>query len=142
MATRAELVAEALSWVGTPFVHQGAAKGVGCDCVGLIKGVAQSCGLYRDAQLPPYLRVPDPKQMHQIMLAYLDPIPYAERALADILHFRFGDFEATHIGMIVCLDPYFMVHAWSRQGVNEVRQTRVDRFWNIAGCYRLRGLED
>ena len=32
------MLAEALSWVGTPYRHQGSTKGVGCDCLGLIRG--------------------------------------------------------------------------------------------------------
>ena len=34
-----EVLAEALGWVGTPYRHQGARKGVGCDCLGLVLGV-------------------------------------------------------------------------------------------------------
>ena len=30
---------EALTWVGTPYRHQGSRKGVGCDCLGLVLGV-------------------------------------------------------------------------------------------------------
>jgi NlpC/P60 family putative phage cell wall peptidase len=33
------IVAEAMEWVGTPYRHQGARKGVGCDCLGLVRGV-------------------------------------------------------------------------------------------------------
>lgn len=33
------VVAEALRWVGTPYRHQGARRGVGCDCLGLVRGV-------------------------------------------------------------------------------------------------------
>jgi NlpC/P60 family putative phage cell wall peptidase len=35
----ARIVAEALEWVGTPYRHQGSLKGVGCDCLGLVRGV-------------------------------------------------------------------------------------------------------
>ncbi len=37
--TRAAIVAEAWSWIGTPYRHQASLKGVGCDCLGLIRGV-------------------------------------------------------------------------------------------------------
>ncbi len=37
--TAARVVAEVLSWVGTPYRHQGRRKGVGCDCLGLLIGV-------------------------------------------------------------------------------------------------------
>lgn len=33
------IVAEAMSWLGTPYRHQGFRKGVGCDCLGLVRGV-------------------------------------------------------------------------------------------------------
>lgn len=34
----------ALTWVGTPFRWQGRVKGVGCDCKGLVAGVAKEAG--------------------------------------------------------------------------------------------------
>ncbi|WP_274424857.1 NlpC/P60 family protein [Chelativorans sp. YIM 93263] len=38
------VIAEALAWIGTPYRHQASRKGVGCDCLGLIRGVWR--GLY------------------------------------------------------------------------------------------------
>lgn len=38
-ATGAAILAEALTWLGTPYRHQGSRKGVGCDCLGLVRGV-------------------------------------------------------------------------------------------------------
>jgi NlpC/P60 family putative phage cell wall peptidase len=35
----AAVLSEAVSWVGTPYRHQGSRKGVGCDCLGLVRGV-------------------------------------------------------------------------------------------------------
>lgn len=37
--SRAAIVAEARSWIGTPYRHQASLKGAGCDCLGLIRGV-------------------------------------------------------------------------------------------------------
>ena len=36
---RADIVEEARSWLGTPYHHQAALKGVGCDCIGLLRDV-------------------------------------------------------------------------------------------------------
>jgi len=33
------IVIEARSWIGTPYRHQASAKGLGCDCLGLVRGV-------------------------------------------------------------------------------------------------------
>lgn len=38
------IAAEAETWLGTPFRWQGRVKSVGCDCKGLIAGVATACG--------------------------------------------------------------------------------------------------
>lgn len=35
---------EAEQWIGTPFHWQGRVKGIGCDCKGLVAGVAAACG--------------------------------------------------------------------------------------------------
>ncbi|NDC56413.1 MAG: hypothetical protein EBZ69_06345 [Alphaproteobacteria bacterium] len=37
--TRMDIVREAREWINTPFKHQGALKGVACDCIGLIKAI-------------------------------------------------------------------------------------------------------
>jgi NlpC/P60 family putative phage cell wall peptidase len=40
MSARAEaIVAAARGWIGTPYLHQGSLRGVGCDCLGLLRGV-------------------------------------------------------------------------------------------------------
>jgi cell wall-associated NlpC family hydrolase len=64
--TPAQVVAEARSWIGTPFVHQAARKGVGTDCAGLVRGVFLALGLLPpdyERLLPPglmaYARRPD-----------------------------------------------------------------------------------
>jgi NlpC/P60 family putative phage cell wall peptidase len=42
----------ARAWVGTPYQHQASLKGVGCDCLGFVRGVyAEACG--RAAEAPP-----------------------------------------------------------------------------------------
>jgi hypothetical protein len=39
--TRAALIAEARTWIGTPWHHQAAVKGAGCDCIGFVRGAAE-----------------------------------------------------------------------------------------------------
>ena len=45
MIRREDIVAEALSWCGTPHLWQASRKGVGCDCKGLVAGVARELGM-------------------------------------------------------------------------------------------------
>ncbi|MFD0934795.1 peptidase P60, partial [Methylobacterium trifolii] len=37
--TGADVVAQARLWLGTPYRHQASLAGVGCDCLGLLRGV-------------------------------------------------------------------------------------------------------
>ena len=39
MTDSAKIVAQARSWLGTPYHHQARLKGVGCDCLGLLRGL-------------------------------------------------------------------------------------------------------
>ena len=34
-----DIVAAARGWIGTPYLHQASLKGVGSDCLGLVRGV-------------------------------------------------------------------------------------------------------
>jgi len=49
--TGEQIVAEAMTWIGTPFHWQASLKGVGCDCKGFVWGVARALGL-PEAQSP------------------------------------------------------------------------------------------
>lgn len=39
MIARAAIIAEARDWLATPYRHQASVKHVGCDCLGLVRGV-------------------------------------------------------------------------------------------------------
>ena len=52
--TRAAIVAEARTWIGTRYRHQGSLKGVGCDCLGLVRGVWRNCVGSEPEMPPPY----------------------------------------------------------------------------------------
>lgn len=51
---RAAIVAEARSWLGTPYQHQASLKGAGCDCLGLVRGVWRAVVGPEPEAPPPY----------------------------------------------------------------------------------------
>src|SRR5437764_7932623 len=54
--TRTRIIAEARAWIGTPYRHQASLKGIGCDCLGLVRGVWRAvCGAEPE-RVPPYTR--------------------------------------------------------------------------------------
>lgn len=50
----AAIVSEARSWIGTPYRHQASLKGIGCDCLGLVRGVWRHCIGTEPESPPPY----------------------------------------------------------------------------------------
>ena len=50
------VVAEARSWIGTPYQHQASLKGVGCDCLGLVRGVWRALYGEEPEHVPAYSR--------------------------------------------------------------------------------------
>lgn len=50
----ARVVALARGWIGTPYRHQASLKGVGADCLGLIRGVWRELYGHEPVSPPPY----------------------------------------------------------------------------------------
>jgi cell wall-associated NlpC family hydrolase len=95
MPTRGELVAaEAREWLGTKFIWQASQKGVGCDCKGLLWGVARELGFPEAESL--YAKVADYSPTRPVPSALLkegfaaifDPV--SEMQAGDVLLVRLG----------------------------------------------------
>lgn len=147
MATGYDVVAEAHSWLGTPFVHQASKRGVGVDCVGLIAGVARELGLPGIAAFDAspkykgYGREPDPKVLLRGCQEFLDEISLDEVREGDILLMRYAR-DPMHFAIVTRLDPMYVIHALGVTTRN-VAEHRLDDVWRsrILRAYRYRGLE-
>ena len=111
---REAIIAEALSWIGTPYHHQASLKGVGADCLGVVRGVWRSvhgC----DAEMPPaYSRDWAEAAGEETLLAaagrHMRPIGIDQRQPGDVLIFRFrATVPAKHAGILT--GPATFVHA-------------------------------
>ena len=51
-----DVIAASRSWIGTPYHHQASVKGVGCDCLGLVRGVYAELYGASPEEPPPYSR--------------------------------------------------------------------------------------
>lgn len=51
---RATIVAQTRGWISTPYRHQASLKGVGCDCLGLVRGVWRAVIGDEPESAPPY----------------------------------------------------------------------------------------
>lgn len=123
MSSRDAVIAEARAWIGTPYHHQAAVKGVGCDCLGLARGVWRAVYGADPEQPPAYSRDWAETLRRETLAeaASRHMIPVALNAIApgDLLLFAISaDAPAKHCGILVAPDR--MVHAVESHPVAEV----------------------
>jgi NlpC/P60 family putative phage cell wall peptidase len=100
------VIAEARRWVGTPFRHQAALRGVGCDCAGLIRGVGEACGVLRISPVmwacyANYARLPHPARMRKALEVFLRPVAHAGAAhLGDVLWMQWRPDLPMHLALV------------------------------------------
>ncbi|WP_457795728.1 NlpC/P60 family protein [Methylocystis sp. S23] len=123
MIRRAEIVSSARRWIGTPYLHQASLLHVGCDCLGLVRGVWRDLIGEEPEAAPPY--TPDWCETlgREILLdaaqRHFEPVPIMDFREGDVLAFRFRDHSpAKHLG--VATSRTHMVHAHSGACVAEV----------------------
>lgn len=119
------IVAVARGWIGTPYLHQGALRGAGCDCLGLVRGVWREILGGEPEAVPPY--TPDwsePARDEVLWRAagrHLVVRPLGALAAGDVILFRMREGAvAKHLGIVgeVGAAPTF-IHAMSGQRVVE-----------------------
>lgn len=124
-ADPARVIVAARSWIGTPFHHQASLLGVGCDCLGLVRGIWREVVGPEQFAVPPYSpdwgEVSAREVLRDGVLAHLLPVEGAAQP-GDLVLFRMRTWAiAKHAGVLVAADR--MVHAHSRVGVIEERVT-------------------
>lgn len=104
---RAEIVAEARTWIGTPFQHQGTLKGVGVDCRGILLGIAATFGIPAIDVLG-YGREPNLRQMADALRSQLHEIPVVLAEAGDVIWMAF-DRDPMHLAVLT--DIGTIIHA-------------------------------
>lgn len=126
--TRAEIVAEARSWIGTRYMHLQRTKGKFTDCVGLIIGVARALGL-ADYRKRDYQKRPDPVAMRVELHANLDVVPRETMQPGDIL-WLYVRKDPSHLAIVADHKDggMSMIHAHST--ADRVVEHRLDQRWS------------
>ncbi|MFN3744465.1 MAG: NlpC/P60 family protein [Hyphomicrobiaceae bacterium] len=121
--SRSDIIAEARRWIGTPYHHQASVRGIGTDCLGLVRGVWRALH-GREAEIaPPYTRDWAEATGAETMLAaarrhLIERAPHAAEP-GDVLIFRFRAYTvAKHVGILT--GPAAMIHAAEGRLVTEV----------------------
>lgn len=127
---RTEIVAQARRWIGTPYMHQASLPGVGCDCLGLVRGVwratmgpePQTPGPYS----PDWAEASGRERLRDAARAWLCELDLDEWREGDVLLFRWRpELPAKHIA--IASSRTRMIHAHEGATVCEVALNRVWR---------------
>lgn len=135
----AEIVRAARGWIGTPYHHQASVRGVGTDCLGLVRGVWRE--LYGcDAERPPpysrdWAESGGVETMLEAAARHMRPVARSEMAAGDMVIFRVrAGAVAKHAAIIS--GAMTMIHAMEGAPVCEVP---LSRWWlrRVAGVFRF-----
>jgi len=117
-----EVVRVARSWLGTPYHNQGSLKGVGCDCLGLVRGVWREVVGPEDYKVPPYTPDWGETGTREIIAEgcrnWLVEVSPRDATTGDVLVFRvWPRVVAKHMGILTSRSTF--IHAYNRLGCIE-----------------------
>ena len=116
------VVATARGFLGTPYHDQASLRGVGCDCLGLARGVWREVVGAETFPVPPYSRDWGETGPHEVLAEGARGM-MREIAIADVMPgilvlFRMGPrVIAKHVGILTGPDSF--IHSYERLGVVE-----------------------
>ncbi|MGS4883466.1 NlpC/P60 family protein [Roseibium sp. MB-4] len=141
LSVNAHVVDLARGWIGTPYHHQASLKGIGCDCLGLVRGVWRE--LYGQEPETPPAYSPDWGQVsaEETLLAaakrHFAPVPIDALEPGHVVIFRMRPKAiAKHCGIIS--GDGRVIHALEGAGVCEVSINSV-LLSKAVGAYRFNG---
>ena len=123
---RERIVAIARDWLGTPYHHQASLRGVGCDCLGLVRGVWRELHGDEPEALPPYSPSWAESLGQETLAAagfrHLLPRVCGEERPGDVLLFRWrANLPAKHCAILGTTTS--LIHAHDGAAVAEVAFT-------------------
>ena len=136
---RGTALAEARLWLGTPYRHQASLRDVGCDCLGLVRGIWRALHGAEPEPIPPYrpdwAEVGVGEPLLEALGRWLIPLDPADARPGDVLVFRMTpEAVAKHCAILSAEDR--MIHAyWGRACV----ESWLGRWWRerLAGAFRF-----
>lgn len=143
-ADPAAVVAAARAWLGTPYHDQASVRGVGCDCLGLARGVWREVVGPEPFAVPPYSRDWGEVGARETLAEGAGPLlraaPTAPIEPGLLLIFRMrARAVAKHLGIATECGTF--IHAYARLGVIEEPLTDAWRR-RVAFAFRFPGREE
>lgn len=125
-----DVIAAARGWIGTPYRHQQSAKGAGCDCIGLVRGVWREVIGPEPERAPPYSADwGDASGAETLLLTlekYLIPVEMIDSRPGDVIALRWRPtLVAKHC--LILSDENKAIHAIQGSPVSEFWLSRTWR---------------
>ena len=122
----ARIVKDARRWIGTPYHDQASIRGVGCDCLGLLRGVWRDVVGPEPMPVPPYSRdwgeAGPVEVLAEATRAAMQELDVSEVRTGDVILFRMrAGAIAKHVGILSGGGRF--IHAYERTGVIEEHLT-------------------
>lgn len=141
---RATVLRVARDWLGTPYHHQASVRGVGTDCLGLVRGVWRALYADEPQALPAYTRdwaeASGVETLLETARRHLREVAPEDARAGDVLMFRLrADTLAKHAGVLA--SPATFIHATEGSPVAEVA---LSSWWRrrIAAAFSFPGVAD
>lgn len=125
------IVQVARQWIGTPYRHQASHKGVGCDCLGLVRGVWREIEGPEPEQIPAYSsawsEISQRERLLELADKYFHRVDRRAWQIGDLLVFRLrANSVAKHLGIVATSSSF--IHAY---GGNCVVENSLSHFWKM-----------
>jgi NlpC/P60 family putative phage cell wall peptidase len=140
--SREYVVSVARKWLGTAYHHQASVRGVGCDCLGLLRGVYREVMGSEPESPPPYsadwAEALGCETLIEAVARHLDRIDLVDAREGDVLIFRMNDGAiAKHCAILT--GPDTMIDSMEGVGVCE---THLNIRWvrRVAAVFRFPGI--
>ena len=126
----ARIIKATRRWIGTPYHDQASVRGVGCDCLGLLRGVWREFvgpePLELTGPVPPYSRdwgeAGPVEVLAEAARAAMIELDVADARTGDVILFRMrAGAIAKHVGILSGKKNF--IHAYERTGVIEEHLT-------------------
>ncbi|MEO1494281.1 MAG: NlpC/P60 family protein [Pseudomonadota bacterium] len=137
------VVAAARGWIGTPYRHQASCKGVGADCLGLVRGIwRETLGAEPErpgAYSPDWAEAAGEERLLRAAARHLIGVPAHAAVAGDVLLFRMIESgPAKHVAILSSegLPGGRIIHAYSG---HDVCETHLTEAWirRLAAVFRF-----